>query len=125
MIDTQDTRNQAGRIRSSEHGVSVKVTQKDIVVNEKEREKVRKELRRLGDKFLQVVREEVDSAVILCDVDRLDGLIDAFRMQLDHELVNTIKKKGFSKELTALCDKVGRGHPPYVNPSQPYTFPDE
>lgn len=75
----------------------------------KEREKVRKELRKTADEFLQVVREKVDSCVILCDVDGLDELVKAVEVVSGWQLVHLIREKGFGKELTELCDKAGRG----------------
>ena len=77
-------------------------------MDEKEREKIRKGLRKLGDEFLKTVREEVDSCVLLCDAGRLGRLIRAVNTQTGYEVVRTIREKGFSKELTELCDKVGR-----------------
>ena len=37
-------------------------------MDEKEREKVQEELRKVGDEFLKAVEEIVDSSIILCDV---------------------------------------------------------
>lgn len=76
---------------------------------EKEQEKTRRELRKTGDEFLRVVREKVDMHVLLCDVDGLDELVQAVKVVGHYQLVETIYKKGFGKELTELCDKVGRG----------------
>jgi len=78
-------------------------------MNEKEREKVRKQLRKLGDRFLQSLREEVDSAVVLCDTERLNRLTSIVHVHMDSEVVRTIREKGFDKELRELCDRVGRG----------------
>jgi len=78
-------------------------------MDEREREKIRKELRKVADEFLEAVREAVDSCVLLCDVERLGRLVAAVDTQMGHELVRTIRERGFSKELTELCDKVGRG----------------
>ena len=78
-------------------------------MDEKEREKIRKELRKVADEFLETVREEVDSCVLLCDAGRLGRLVATVNTQMGYELVRTIREKGFSKELTELCDKVGRG----------------
>ena len=78
-------------------------------MNEKEQEKIRQELRKLGDKFLERLREQVDNDVLLCDVEGFDKLVSAVNMVLDHQIVEIIRKKGFSKEFGELCDKVGRG----------------
>jgi len=74
---------------------------------EKEREKLRDELRNLGDEFLGLVREWVDDCVLLCDVGRFERLVSAFRIHTDSEVLGTIREKGFSKELRELCDRVG------------------
>ena len=79
-----------------------------IPKDEKEREKVRKQLRKVGDEFLKTVKEAVDNAVFLCDIDSLDGLVQAIDVYTAYMLVKTIRNKGFSKDLTKLCDKVGR-----------------
>lgn len=79
-----------------------------IPKDEKEREKVRKTLRKTGDVLLKQVREIVDNAVFLCDVDAVGGLVDAVHIYLDHRLMETIRSKGFSKEFSELCDKIGR-----------------
>jgi len=78
-------------------------------MNEKERKKIRGELRKRGNDFLETLREEVDSAVILCDVDRLGRLVSAVHNHMDAEVVRVIREKGFDKELRELCDRVGRG----------------
>lgn len=77
--------------------------------NEKERESVQKELRKVADEFLKVVTEKVDSYVVLCDSKGLDQLISAVDVVSGWQLVRTIRENGFGKELTELCDKVGRG----------------
>ena len=77
-------------------------------MDDKEREKIRKKLRKAADEFLKVLREEVDSCVLLCDEGRLERLTALVNMHTSYELVRTIREKGFSKELTELCDKVGR-----------------
>jgi hypothetical protein len=80
-----------------------------MIASEGEREKIRRELRKTGDEFLRVVREKVGMYVFLCDVDGLDELVQAVKVVGHYQLVETIHKKGFDKELTELCDKVGRG----------------
>lgn len=77
-------------------------------MNEKEQEKIRHELRKLGDKFLERLREQVDSDVLLCDVEGLDKLVSAVNVVLDHRIVETIRNRGFSEEFKEFCDKVGR-----------------
>jgi len=78
-------------------------------MNEKERKKIREELRKRGNDFLGTLRDEVDSAVFLCDVDRLGRLVSAVHNHMDAEVVRAIREKGFDKELRELCDRVGRG----------------
>jgi len=46
-------------------------------MNEKERLKVQKKLRKVADEFLKVVTEKVDSCVFLCDTKGLDELVSA------------------------------------------------
>jgi len=78
-------------------------------MNEKERLKVKKELRKVADKFLKVVTEKVDICVFLCDSKGLNELVSAVDVVSGWQVVRAIQEKGFGKELTALCDKVGRG----------------
>jgi hypothetical protein len=76
-------------------------------LTEKEREKTRRELQKVADKFLERVKQQVNADVLFCDVDGLDMLVTAVNMVLDHRIVETIRKKGFSKEFTEFCDLVG------------------
>jgi len=78
-------------------------------MTEKEREKTRRELRKVADKFLKLVEERVDNCILLCDAEELSELTHAVDVAMSHNLIKTIREKGFSKELTELCDKVGRG----------------
>jgi hypothetical protein len=78
-------------------------------MTEKERERTRRELRKVGNKFLKLVKERVDNCILLCDAEGLSELTHAVDVAMSHSLVRTIRDKGFSKELTKLCDKVGRG----------------
>ena len=71
-------------------------------------EEVIAELRKVGDEFLHSLKEEVDSCVILGDIDRLHGLVEVVDMHLGHRLIKSLRDKGFGKEITALCDKAGR-----------------
>lgn len=77
-------------------------------MNEKERDKIRKQLRKLGNDFLEALREEVDSSIILCDVERLDRLISIVHMSLDSQLLQALRNKGLDKEIRELCDLAGR-----------------
>jgi hypothetical protein len=79
-----------------------------IPINEKEREKIRKQLRKAGNDFLQVVKEEVDSCVLLCDVERLERLTSIVHVHMDSEVIRTLREKGLSKDIRKLCDKAGR-----------------
>jgi len=78
-------------------------------MNEKERDKVQKELRKVANEFLKVVTEKVDMCVFLCDSKGLSELVSAVDVVSGWQLVRSIREKGFGKELTELCDKVGRG----------------
>jgi len=78
-------------------------------LSEEECEGIREELREVADEFLRTIQEVVDSYVLLGDVERLGRLVSVVNMHTSYELVKTIREKGFSKELTILCDKVGRG----------------
>jgi len=78
-------------------------------MKEKERLKVKKELRKVADKFLKVVTEKVNCHVILCDSKGLNELVSAVEVVSGWQLVRTIQENGFGKELTELCDKIGRG----------------
>jgi len=56
-----------------------------IPTNEKERERIRKQLRKVGNDFLQAVKGEVDSCVLFCDVDRLERLISIVYIHMEKE----------------------------------------
>lgn len=79
-------------------------------MNEEEQlvERERKELRKLGNKFLNTMKEEVDSAVLLCDMSRLHDLVHAVDVVMGYQVLKTLRDKGFNKEITELCDKAGR-----------------
>ena len=77
-------------------------------MNEKERDEIQKKLRKLSNEFLDALKEEVDSCVILCDVDRLHELTHAVDVVMGYEVLKTLRDKGFGKEITELCDKAGR-----------------
>lgn len=77
-------------------------------MNEKERDEIQKKLRKLGDEFLDALKEEVDSCILLCDIDRLHNLTHAVDMVMGYEVLKVLRDKGFSKEITELCDKAGR-----------------
>jgi hypothetical protein len=59
--------------------------------NEKERRKTEKDLRKVGNKFLQILKEEVDSAVILCDVGRLERLTSIVHVHMDSEIIRALR----------------------------------
>jgi hypothetical protein len=68
-----------------------------------EKENLQKVLRRLGEDFLKALREEVDSYVLLCDVDRLHGLIRQVDIYLGYRLIHDLREKGLGEELKKLC----------------------
>jgi hypothetical protein len=67
-----------------------------------------KTLRKVADEFINAVKEEVDSAVLLGDTDRLDRLVTQVDIVLGYEVLKTLRDKGLSKDITKLCDKAGR-----------------
>jgi len=73
-----------------------------------EKEKVRKELRELGDLFLRSIKEEVDSCVLLCDADRLYELIHHISVYLAYRLVHNLLEKGLEEEFGKLCVKASQ-----------------
>jgi len=73
------------------------------------REAEHKELRKAANEFLRAVKEKVDSLVLLHDIEGLDRLVTQVEIVGGYEIVKIIRDKGFGKELTKLCDKVGRG----------------
>jgi len=73
-----------------------------------EKEKVRKELRKLGVDFLNALKEEVDYCVLLCDANRLCGLIRQVDIYFAYRLIHDLREKGLEKELRDLCDKAGQ-----------------
>lgn len=83
---------------------------------EARKEKIRKQLRKVGDHFLQVVKEEVDSCVLLCDMGRLERLTSIFHIHMDSETIRTLREKGLSSEIRELCDKAGRIKPKEASP---------
>jgi len=71
------------------------------------RRKIEKRLREVGNKFVQVLKEEVDSAVILCDVGRLERLTSIVHIHMDSEVIRALREKGFDKDIRELCDRAG------------------
>jgi len=73
-----------------------------------EEEELRKKLRERADEFLEAIREEVDSCVLLLDAERLSGLTGVVAMYLDSQLIRSLREKGLSEDIRKLCDKAGR-----------------
>ena len=65
-------------------------------------DKVREELRKLGDNFLKAMKEEVNSCILLCDADRLHGLIHQVDIYLGYCLIHDLREKGFEEEIRKL-----------------------
>jgi len=65
-------------------------------------------LRKAGDDFLRLLREEVDSCVFLRDCARLHGLVSAVHSYLDHRLIQSLRDKGLDRDLRRLCVKAGK-----------------
>jgi len=72
-----------------------------------EKEKLQTDLRRLGDVFIKSIEEEVNACVLLCDVDRLHGLIRQVDIYLGYRLIHDLREKGLEEELRKLCNKAG------------------
>jgi len=60
--------------------------------------KERKKLREVADRFLNAVKEEVDSAVLLGDADRLGRLVTQVDILLGYEVLETLRDKGLKKK---------------------------
>lgn len=86
---------------------------KPVKISKREEKAIRKaeheELQKAADEFLEAVKERVDSLVLLHDIEGLDRLVTQVEIVGAYETVKVIRDKGFGKELTELCDKVGRG----------------
>lgn len=65
-------------------------------------------LNRVANEFLKAIHEEVSNCLLLEDVDRLGLLVSQVDIILGFEVIKTLKDKGFSKEITELCDKAGK-----------------
>lgn len=76
---------------------------------QKLREAKQNELRKVADEFLKAVKQEVDDAVFLIDVDRLDRLVTQVDIVMGYSVLKTLRDKGYNKEIQELCDKAGRG----------------
>jgi len=74
---------------------------------DKKEEEIRKKLRKVGNEFLQAIKEEVDSAILLRDVGRLERLTNIVHIHMDSEVIRALREKGFDKEIRELCDKAG------------------
>jgi len=73
-----------------------------------EKEKIQKELRRLGDEFIISIEEEVNACVLLCDADRLHGLVRQVNIYLGYRVIHDMREKGLDGELKKLCEKAGK-----------------
>jgi len=73
------------------------------------REVEQAELRKVADEFLRTVKQEIDDAVFLVDVERLGRLVEQVEMVTSYNLLKNLKDKGYEKEIRQLCDKAGRG----------------
>jgi hypothetical protein len=85
-----------------------KGTVKSEQLVEKKQNKLRKDLRNLGNRLLQVMKEEVDSAIFLGDFGRLERLTSAIHIHMDSEVIRGLREKGFEKKIRKLCDQAGR-----------------
>jgi len=71
-------------------------------------EEIKKELRKIGDEFLDALKTEVDSCVLLGDVERLHGLIHQVNIYLGYRVIHDLRLKGLEEEIRKLCEKAGR-----------------
>ncbi len=71
------------------------------------REAEHRELRKAADEFLNVMTEVVDHYVFVHDVEGLGRLVTQVHIVQDHALLQVLRDKGMSEEITALCDKAG------------------
>jgi hypothetical protein len=67
-----------------------------------------KAFKKVTDDFLDSIREEISSCLILGDMDRFGRLVTIVHIHLDSELLNALKNNGLSKDIEALADKAGR-----------------
>ena len=65
------------------------------------------ELRKLADAFLSKVKEYVDVCVLMRDLGKIERLASVVNMQMGYEVVKNLRDKGFSMELSELCDRAG------------------
>lgn len=65
-------------------------------------------LQKVANKFLQAIKERVDTYVLLGQVDELGRLVEQVEILGEFEIIHALKEKGLSKDITALCDKVGK-----------------
>lgn len=68
----------------------------------------KKHLEKVAKGFLKSVEEEVDSCLLLEDLDRLGALVSQVDIVLGYQVLKNLRDKGFSKEITELCDKAGK-----------------
>ena len=71
-------------------------------------EKERKALEETADKLLRVVKEMVTLCLWTEDVDKLGRLVTQVHVLQGYEVLKVLRDKGFSKEITELCDKAGK-----------------
>jgi hypothetical protein len=85
---------------------------KPVKISKREEKALRRveqeELQDVAAEFLAVIKEKVASLVLLHDLEGLDRLVTQVEMVGHFEIVKVIRDKGFHKELSDLCDKVGR-----------------
>jgi len=53
------------------------------------------------------VQEVVDHYVFVHDIEGLDRLVTQIHIVQDHAVLEALRRKGFFKEIEALCDKAG------------------
>jgi len=69
--------------------------------------KERKALKETADRFLETIKEIINHCLITEDIDELGRLVTQIDILQGYEVLKVLRDKGFSKEITELCDKAG------------------
>lgn len=72
-----------------------------------EKEVIRLKLRKVSNEFLDALKLEIDSCIILADIERFGRLVSMVKIHMDSEVIRTLREKGFDHELSSLCKKAG------------------
>lgn len=72
------------------------------------REILHAEIRKVGDEFRETVTDIVNNMVLLGDTESMSELSHLVAMYTAYNLLRSLKRKGLNEDITALCDKAGR-----------------